>query len=153
MTVHCVIYSQPNCIKCKMTSEKLQKVMRVKHEHLFDKGNDEWSQRKIEKFRDQGYGSFPVVRIYDDETGRRLDDWCDFRPDLIQKYTAIATEDLPETKQLKEHRVTVTVTKEVNILGDPAEPKQVADMALSKLKGDGLSWKVQSVEVIPKQVK
>lgn len=89
MTIHAVLYSTPNCQKCRMTNDRLSKVMRVKHEQLFN-GNDEWSSKKIEKFRDQGYGAFPVVRIYNDETGERIADWCDFRVDQISKYVKMA---------------------------------------------------------------
>lgn len=89
MSVHGVVYSKPNCMKCKMTENKLRESMFVKDEPMFN-GNEEWSQQKIEKFREQSYGSMPVVRIYDDNTGERLDDWSDFRMDLIQKWKQIA---------------------------------------------------------------
>lgn len=153
MTVHAVIYSQPNCIKCKMTSDRLQKVMRVKHEHLFDGGNDEWSNNKIEKFREQGYKSFPVVRIYDDETGKRLGDWCDFRVDLIQKYSEMAKSNKPSTDSRIEHVVTLVATKEVNVLSEETDPEEVAKSALQRLKGDGISWKVAGVKPLDKQTK
>ncbi len=86
MTVHAVVYTKPNCVKCRMTEEKLRESMRVKTEHLFTGKNDDWSDKKLEKFRQRGYMSFPVVRIYDDETGERLDDWSDFRIDRITKW-------------------------------------------------------------------
>ena len=92
MTVHAVIYTVPNCQKCKMTERILREVMRVKMEHLFD-GNDTWSEAKIEKFRQQGYGSFPVVRIYSDETGKRLDDWCDLQMAKITHWKKQAQEE------------------------------------------------------------
>jgi len=89
MNIHAVIYTKPNCPKCRMTENKLRESMRVKTEHLFE-GNEEWSQRKLEKFREQGYASMPVVRIYYDDTGKRLDDWCDMRIDLIHKWKGVA---------------------------------------------------------------
>lgn len=153
MTVHAVIYSQPNCIKCRMTSDHLQKVMRVKHEHLFDGGNDEWSNNKIEKFREQGYKSFPVVRIYDDETGKRLGDWCDFRVDLIQKYSEMAKSDKPSTDNRIEHVVTLVATKEVNVLSEETDLEEVAKSSLQRMKGDGISWKVTGVKPVDKQTK
>lgn len=146
MSIHAVIYSQPNCIKCKMTSDRLQKVMRVNHEHLFDGGNDEWSNKKIDKFRDQGYQSFPVVRIYDDETGARLDDWCDFRVDLIQKYSDMAKEKAVSKDTRKEYQVTLAVSKTVNILSESDDPEDIRKSALQKMKGDGLNWKVQAIQ-------
>lgn len=85
MNIHACVYTKPNCAKCRMTEKQLRQSMRVKIEALFSE-NDEWSYKKLGKFRDQGYGSLPVVRIYDDETGQRLDDWCDMRVDLIQKW-------------------------------------------------------------------
>lgn len=63
MTIHAVLYSTPNCQKCRMTNDRLSKVMRVKHEQLFN-GND--------------------------ETGERIADWCDFRVDQISKYVKMA---------------------------------------------------------------
>lgn len=92
MTVHAVLYSTPNCYKCKITTRELQKVMRVKEEHLFE-SNDDWSEQKIEKFRQQGYGSFPVVRIYDDATGKRLDEWCDMQIGKINNWKQKAQEE------------------------------------------------------------
>ena len=92
MTVHAVIYTVPNCQKCNMTERSLRGAMRVKMEHLFD-GNDSWSETKIEKFRQQGYGSFPVVRIYCDETGKRLDDWCDLQMANINRWKKVAQEE------------------------------------------------------------
>ena len=92
MTVHAVIYTVPNCQKCNMTERSLRGAMRVKMEHLFD-GNDSWSETKIEKFRQQGYGSFPVVRIYCDETGKRLDDWCDLQMSNINNWKKAAQEE------------------------------------------------------------
>lgn len=85
MSVHAVVYKKPQCMKCKMTEKQLESLMPVKEEPLFE-GNDEWSYKKLDKFRNQGYGSMPVVRIYDDETGERLDAWADFRADLISKW-------------------------------------------------------------------
>lgn len=83
---HAVIYDKPGCSKCKLTEQLLSESMRTKVEHLFI-GNDEWSDRKLEKFRDQGYSSMPVVRIYSGDGDRqRVDDWCDFRPDRINKW-------------------------------------------------------------------
>lgn len=90
MTVHAVVYSKPNCVKCRMTEDKLRESMRVKTEHLFTEQNGDWSDRKIEKFREQGYMAFPVVRIYRDETGERLDDWSDFRIDRITLWKKVA---------------------------------------------------------------
>lgn len=98
MTIHAVVYSRPNCPKCKLTIKQFEKVMRIKHEQLFE-DNDEWSERKIQKFRDQGYGAFPVVRIYNDDTGERLDDWCDFRPDKLHKYKNLAEELNPRKSE------------------------------------------------------
>lgn len=85
MSVHAVLYSKPNCMKCRMTYNQLSKAMHVKVEKLFDpeRQNTEWSNRKIEKFRAQGYNAMPVLRIYDDQTGERLDDWCDMQKDKI----------------------------------------------------------------------
>lgn len=93
MSIHSVVYTKPNCPKCRMTENKLGDAMFVKEEPMFN-GNEEWSQRKIEKFREQSYGSFPVVRIYSDETGERLDEWSDFRMDLIQKWEKAAQESV-----------------------------------------------------------
>lgn len=92
MNIHAVIYTQPGCSKCQLTENKLRESMSVKVEHLFN-GNDTWSDKKLEKFRAEGYQSFPVVRIWSDDTGERLDDWSDFRMDKIQKWKKVADEN------------------------------------------------------------
>lgn len=91
MSIHACVYTKPNCMKCKLTENKLREVMAVKLEHLFA-GNDSWSERKLEKFRKEGYQSFPVVRIYDDQTGERLDAWAGFEIAKIQHWVQVATE-------------------------------------------------------------
>lgn len=144
MTIHAVIYSKPNCVKCKMTGERLQEVMRVKHEHLFD-GNDEWSTKKIEKFKEQGYGSFPVVRIYDDESGTRLDDWCDFRPDLIHKYVNMATKGIE--KPIKK-RFVVSASSHINYDVMAESFEEAEEIFKANKRGDGVSWNINEISEV-----
>lgn len=91
MSVHAVLYSTPNCQKCRMTYRQLSQIMPVKIEKLFDpeKQNEEWSNKKLEKFREQGYSSMPVLRVYNDQTGERLDDWCDMKIDRINYWKKV----------------------------------------------------------------
>lgn len=96
MSYHAVLYSTPNCYKCKMTLKNLMTVMRVKEIHLFE-GNDSWSEQKIEKFRAEGHSSFPVVRIYSGEsedTGERLDSWSDLQMGKLNQWKKKAEESV-----------------------------------------------------------
>ena len=88
--IHAVVYTKPNCVKCKMTMAQLTAHMRVKQEALFTE-NDDWSEKKLEKFKAQGYLSMPVVRIYDGD--KRLDDWSDFEIKNIKHWNTYADEN------------------------------------------------------------
>ena len=65
------IYDTKNCAKCRLT-ERLFKVANVDFEVVKPHNSD------IQRFREQGFKSYPVV-----ETPDRS--WCGFRPDLIKK--------------------------------------------------------------------
>lgn len=90
MSIHAVLYSQPHCMKCKQTFRILSKSIPVQVEKLFapDLNNEEWSNKKIEEFKERGYRSMPAVSILD-ENGTCLDEWCDFQFDKIQKWTKV----------------------------------------------------------------
>jgi len=65
------IYDTENCAKCRLT-ERLFNVANVDFEVVKPHNSD------IQRFREQGFQSYPVV-----ETPDRS--WCGFRPDLIKK--------------------------------------------------------------------
>lgn len=66
-----IIYDTKNCAKCRLT-ERLFKVANVDFEVVKPHNSD------IQRFREQGFQSYPVV-----ETPDRS--WCGFRPELIKK--------------------------------------------------------------------
>jgi len=72
-----IIYTKPHCQKCRRTVFKLSRVMPVQTITA--------DERDIERFRKQGYRSFPVVTVY--KANGVHDRWCDLRVDKIKQYT------------------------------------------------------------------
>lgn len=75
--MHAIIYTKPNCPKCRMTVNLLSKAMKV--------STITADERDIERFHKQGYRSFPIVTVYNIYGVH--DCWCDFRVDKIKQYT------------------------------------------------------------------
>ncbi len=75
--MNAIIYTKPHCQKCRWTVFKLSQVMPV--------STITADERDIERFRKQGYRSFPVVTVY--KSNRKHDRWCDLRVDKIKQYT------------------------------------------------------------------
>lgn len=75
--IQAIIYTRPGCQKCRYTILKLKQVMTVQTITA--------DERDIERFRKQGYQSFPVVTVY--KSNRKHDRWCDLRVDKIKQYT------------------------------------------------------------------
>ncbi|UWP75593.1 ribonucleoside-diphosphate reductase [Lacticaseibacillus paracasei] len=72
-----VIYTKPKCQKCRHTAMKLKQVMPV--------STITADERDIERFRKQGYQSFPVVTVY--KANGTHETWCDLQVDKIKQYT------------------------------------------------------------------
>lgn len=72
-----IIYTKPHCKKCWRTVYKLKQVMPV--------STITADERDIERFRKQGYRSFPVVTVY--KANGVHDRWCDLQVDKIKQYT------------------------------------------------------------------
>ncbi|WLV84653.1 ribonucleoside-diphosphate reductase [Lacticaseibacillus zeae] len=72
-----IIYTKPHCQKCWRTVYKLSRVMPV--------STITADERDIERFRKQGYQSFPVVTVY--KANGTHETWCDLRVDKIKQYT------------------------------------------------------------------
>lgn len=72
-----IIYTKPHCQKCRRTVFELSQVMPV--------STITADERDIERFRKQGYQSFPVVTVY--KSNRKHDCWCDLQVDKIKQYT------------------------------------------------------------------
>ena len=72
-----IIYTKPNCRKCRWTVFKLSRVMPV--------STITADERDIQRFRKQGYRSFPVVTVY--KANGVHDRWCDLQVDKIKQYT------------------------------------------------------------------
>lgn len=72
-----IIYTKPGCQKCRRTIYKLSRVMPVQTITA--------DERDIERFRKQGYQSFPVVTVY--KANGVHDRWCGLQVDKIKQYT------------------------------------------------------------------
>ncbi|WP_334806232.1 ribonucleoside-diphosphate reductase [Lacticaseibacillus paracasei] len=75
--MNAIIYTKPHCQKCRRTAMKLKQVMPV--------STITADERDIERFRKQGYRSFPIVTVY--KANGVHDRWCDFRVGKIKQYT------------------------------------------------------------------
>lgn len=75
--MHAIIYTKPNCPKCRMTVNLLSHTMPVQTIKADD--------RDYKRFRELGYQSMPVVTIY--KVNGTHDEWCDMRVDKIKQYT------------------------------------------------------------------
>ena len=75
--MNAIIYTKPRCQKCRWTVFKLSRVMPVQTVTA--------DERDIERFRKQGYRSFPVVTVY--KANGTHETWCDLRVDKIKQYT------------------------------------------------------------------
>jgi len=76
-TLHAIIYTKPNCPKCRMTVNLLSKVMPVS---TITADADDY-----ERFHKLGYRSFPVVTVY--KANGTHETWCDLQVDKIKQYT------------------------------------------------------------------
>ncbi|MFD1431384.1 thioredoxin domain-containing protein [Lacticaseibacillus yichunensis] len=74
--MHAIIYTKPNCAKCRMTSNLLSRAMPVQTIMA--------DEQDYARFRKQGYKSMPVVTVYKPDGTR--DQWCDMRTDKINQY-------------------------------------------------------------------
>lgn len=75
--MHAIIYTKPNCAKCRMTSNLLSRAMTV--QAIMADVDD------YERFRKLGYKSMPVITVYKPDGTR--DQWCDLQVDKIKQYT------------------------------------------------------------------
>ena len=75
--MHTIIYTKPNCPKCRMTVNLLSKAMPVQTVKA--------DERDYKRFRELGYQSMPVVTVYKQNGSH--DKWCDFMVDKIKQYT------------------------------------------------------------------
>lgn len=74
--MHAIIYTKPNCPKCRMTVNLLSHTMPVQTIMA--------DEQDYTRFRKQGYKSMPVVTVY--KTDGTHDQWCDMRIDKINQY-------------------------------------------------------------------
>lgn len=72
-----IVYVKPNCQKCRHTVSRLSQVIPVQ---TVTADADDY-----ERFRKQGYRSFPVVTVY--KANGTHETWCDMRTDKIKQYT------------------------------------------------------------------
>ena len=75
--MNAIIYTKPNCQKCRRTAMKLKQVMPVQ---TITADADDY-----ERFRKLGYRSMPVVKVY--KADGTHDEWCDLQVDKIKQYT------------------------------------------------------------------
>ena len=74
--MHAIIYTKPNCPKCRMTVNLLSRAMPVQ---TITADADDY-----ERFRKLGYRSMPVVKIY--KADGTQDAWCDLQVEKIKQY-------------------------------------------------------------------
>lgn len=74
--IHAIIYTKPNCAKCRMTSNLLSRAMPVQTIMA--------DEQDYARFRKQGYKSMPVVTVC--KPDGTCDQWCDMRTDKINQY-------------------------------------------------------------------
>lgn len=81
------VYDKPGCAKCRMTERKF-KVSGIPYTRktLLTGSNKDYTDKKLDQFRNQGFNSFPVVLVYNDEDGSLVDSWCDLRMDKLNEY-------------------------------------------------------------------
>lgn len=72
-----IIYTKPNCPKCRLTTNRLSKVMPVQTIMA--------DEHDYKQFRKLGYQSMPVVTVYKPDGTH--DTWSDMRVDKIKQYT------------------------------------------------------------------
>ena len=75
--IKAIIYTKPNCPKCRMTVNLLSKAMPVS---TITADADDY-----ERFHKLGYRSFPVVTVY--KANGTHETWCDLQVDKIKQYT------------------------------------------------------------------
>ena len=75
--MNAIIYTKPNCPKCRMTFNLLSRAMPVQ---TITADVDDY-----ERFRKLGYRSMPVVTVYKADGAH--DEWCDLQVDKIKQYT------------------------------------------------------------------
>ncbi|WP_054722665.1 ribonucleoside-diphosphate reductase [Lacticaseibacillus nasuensis] len=75
--MHAIIYTKPNCAKCRMTVNLLSHTMPV--QTIAADADD------YDRFRKLGYRSMPVVTVY--KADGTQDEWCDLQVENIKQYT------------------------------------------------------------------
>ena len=78
MSNKAIIYHTEGCVKCKITSQRLNMETEM---ILVDAKNDS-DKLIIDNFRKKGYKSFPVVQVYHNED--LVDEWNDFNINKIK---------------------------------------------------------------------
>ena len=76
-----VVYSKENCVKCNMTKKFLSQNNTPYEEVFVDVYSDD-SEELMQKFRDAGFSSFPVV--FPSGMDDWSDAWCDYRLDKLR---------------------------------------------------------------------
>lgn len=80
------IYDKPGCAKCRMTERKFKvKGIPYTRKTLLTGDNKEYTDKKLAQFKEQGFSSFPIVKVYN-EDGSLVDSWCDLRMDKLNEY-------------------------------------------------------------------
>ncbi|WP_322973870.1 thioredoxin domain-containing protein [Lacticaseibacillus nasuensis] len=72
--MHAIIYTKPNCPKCRLTDARLS----MPHTTRLATDDD------YTRFRAKGYQSMPVVQVY--RGGTVVDEWSDLQVDSINRW-------------------------------------------------------------------
>ncbi len=73
------IHYKDGCPKCRLTIAQLKPLFKLN----LIKVDVTKSNSVLNRLKQQGFQSFPVVKVYQD--GKKIDEWCDFRVDKIRK--------------------------------------------------------------------
>ena len=84
MKIEAIIYSKPNCMKCKMTKSLLKVFISSQSCDIIK------NEKALQEAKDLGLKALPIVKIVARNTGKVLDIWNDFQPDKIKYWNVKA---------------------------------------------------------------
>lgn len=86
MDLHAVIYHTKGCQKCRLT-KKIFEDANVPVTTILIDPDTEFGTKKSDRFKTEGYKSFPVVRVYlgiEDDGSEWVDSWSDLQLNKVR---------------------------------------------------------------------
>lgn len=88
LNVKMVIYTKPNCPKCRETKNRLDAAgYKVSQISLNVFQPSQYEDRLLRSFKSKGYKSLPVVKVYAKDN-QLIDEWNALNVDKINKYVS-----------------------------------------------------------------